>query len=1177
MENQCITVAEYAERLLGCPGPKLDLDNLIEKLRPSTSGWESGVLEFKATYLPNPSHPDPDDKYPDKFKWNVFKAMLAMANANGGCVVVGIAEKKDRTGIEPGCYDPSGIITTKQKEDKDLVKNFESEMFNTGRGKERTFTFWEKEGNDGKDEAMSTYHVASEDVDRLKKLVGIYVCRSEQCACNAIVVIVKPLSKGETLIPVMKRRRNRDRSVCFCRDLKNAENIAFDNVSELADYKQQRDPYANNYHQLLRSNHRGVSSRAECPYSTVRFPDDWFRGRDAELERIREVCGKGLIPFVWATGGTGKTQLLLQYARKYASAYAGGSFYLEVNGLKSWDRVFRRLVDEPNPYGSTGRAWLGLPEYVPAKDKDGKDDHKNMVLAPLKMQEIIASISRKSRDVGPVLLVLDNIDEPNDLFSQDVIRRKVFPRDLPPGVDVIASARITGNASSLSQLIRPIKLCDMPEDIAVNVLCGGVIEDGDLPHAKEIACSLGYRAFYLHLASKNLSRYRYEGHPHPMEQVKNDVQRDLLGTLDDPQRVDVIWRKWALPLIRKLKDGEKVIALARAIALTLPTGVPKRILEGMWYSDFGKVIGRKILETIEDGTYERAVREIADYDLVSVDKEGGKVMMHRLFKDAIRKDSEQESGEWIARIGKALASNPCMAPADWVELLSADGTWLPFCPWGDLNGQEYAEILSANPDAASYIPDWSRISPDGWAMMLRETTRFDNEIGNDKKCRVALLNPADVLEKRPELESRFDFSKLRGWQWSDLIRKAPKFAEKCPFDRFSEDDWEGFISHGPRLSEIDEIISRNRGVRALESLLQKRPGLVERRSDEQDQIETHSENYEDPIAIQCGVPDSQVLSLRYLKRCEHLSAFVLREWPQLRPFVDMTELRDPGNGIYCLWLLCERPCFVNDVIWHEAFDFVDYPNLPDLPWSLSFRHVSRDVDEKMIDLYCLDRWVMANMLDRYPEYAEARGLKKRLPGQWIGVLMDQMRYEEFRMQFNWKGFLENDWYEMFMCSPRSFVSAEWKAVLADHGVSARVKRIGEELMTLNDGLPRVEYLLRELGTADAKIVLRLPCNQDEVFLILTVYLDSYPEQCPKLILSRKPARGDAFLPLSLSAVLPNPDSHTLSLRYEDNWWSPDVTILQIYQDVRDWLSANPSCIGNGESVEIRHAGNAVAK
>jgi hypothetical protein len=199
---------------------------------------------------------------------------------------------------------------------------------------------------------------------------------------------------------------------------------------------------------------------------------------------------------------------------------------------------------------------------------------------------------------------------------------------------------------------------------------------------------------------------------------------------------------------------------------------------------------------------------------------------------------------------------------------------------------------SANPDAASYIPDWSRISPAGWAMMLRETTRFDDH----PECRFALLNPADVLETRPELESRFDFSKLMGWQWSDLIRKVPSFAEKCPFDRFSEADWKGFISHNPRLSEIDEIISRNRGVRALESLLQKRSNLVKHRSDEQDEIEKHSENRADPIAIQFGLVSQACAMVNPLK-------YGMPGMPLLN------ELRHDGGSVmsHRLRILASRP------------------------------------------------------------------------------------------------------------------------------------------------------------------------------------------------------------------------------------------------------------------------------
>lgn len=1179
MENQRITVAEYAERLLDRSGPKLGLDNLIEELRPGTGGWESDVLEFKATYLPNPERPDPDDKYPDRFRWNVFKAMLGMANAKGGCVVVGIAEKEDRSGIEPGCYDPKGI--RKQKEDKDLDANFRREMFRCGNAMVREFSL---EGNDGKDEAKSIdrVRVASKDVDRLNKLVSLYVRRSEQCACNAIVVIVKPLPKDEPLISVIEQRRDLDRKVYICRDLHYAQNIEYDDFSkEFLYHLQHRDPYDNDYHKRLQQ--RDVLSNVPRPRAS-------FKGRGAELKRIREACENGKIPHIWATGGVGKTQLLWRYAQEYADAYPGGRFFLQVNRVRSWDQLLKELVKDTKI-----RSWFGLPEYVPQKTKDGKENRINMVPAPLESQEIVDSIARKCKSAGPVLLVLDNIDEPKDLLSEDALA-KIFPLGLPKGLDIIASARTEEGITPLrAPNVESIQLPDLPEDDAIALLCGGAIDERDLPNIKEVLCTLGCRALYLYMVACKIDSARADGYPHPVQKVLHDLKRDLTSAMDfkddNPQAPGVLWRKWALPLIQNMAGGEKIEKLVRAIAFYLPTGVPVRILEGLWYSDFGKITGRKVLDAMEDenksfSCVKTVIKRCGCGFITWDDAVNGRVMMHRLFQDAIRKDSEQESGEWIACIGKALASNPCMAPADWVELLSADGTWLEFCPWGDLNGREYAEILSANPDAASKIPDWSRISPAGWAMMLRATPKFDDD--DHLKCRFALLNPADVLEKRPELESRFDFSKLMGWQWSDLIRKVPKFAEKCPFDRFSEGDWEGFILHDPRLSEIDEIISRNRGVRALESLLQKRPGLVERRSDEQDQIEKHAH----PFAIQCGVPDSQELSLDYLKRCKHLSAFVLREWPQLRPFVDMTELRDPNNGNYCLWLLSERPCFVDDVIWDEVVDEDCWYVL--LPMNLSESHVSRAVDEKLIDEYSDDPFVMRMMLEWYPEYAEAQELKKRLPGQWIDVLMGQMRYEEFRMQFKWEGLSENDWHEIFMGFPRSSVSTRLgplpfnskalNAVLATHSIPTRIKRIGEELMTLNDGLPEeVEYRLRELGTADANVVLRLPCTPEEGLLVLTVYLDSYPEKCPKLVLSRKPAHvlgPDDFLPpwaFGWTWELSQPDRHTLSLRYEGNWWSPDVTVLQIYQDVSDWLATKPRCIGNGESVEIRHAGNAVAK
>lgn len=955
----------------------------------------------------------------------------------------------------------------------------------------------------------------------------------------------------------------------------------------------------------LREDSRREVTQANYAYSNVPLPDSLFMGRDGELKRIREVCEKGKIPHVWATGGTGKTQLLLRYAQEYASEYPGGSFFLQLDGVRSWERVLQLLVA---PKVTRIRSWFGLPEYVPARTKDGKVDSTNMLLAPLEPQEVVDSIARKCKSVGPVLLVLDNLDEPKDLLSENALK-KTFPRGLPQGLDIVSSARSKDGITPLrAPNVETVQLRNLPEDVAVALLCGGEVDRGEWPpYVGDVIRTLGCRALYLKKVAYLIEEARDDGYEYPVQKVLDDLKRDFFGAVDladdDPQNPGVMWRKYTLPRIQKLSDGEKITALVRAIAFCLPKGVPLRILEGLWYSDFGKITGRNILDAIEDGSFTRAMTVIRRHGLTTDDEVNGRVMMHRLDQLAIRRDSELDGGEWIDRVGKALAVNPCMTPADWVELLSADGTWLRFCPWGDLNGQEYAEILSTNPDAVSYIPDWSRISPDGWTKMLRETTRFDNH----PECRFSLLEPADVLEKRPELKSRFDFSKLTGWQWGNLIRKVPSFAaecdlnalridawvglvaklpeyaQKCPLEQFSEENWEALILRTPCLSEIAHIVSSNRGKGALESLLKRRPGIVERLSGEQDQAEDTPENDADPVAIQCGVPISQVLSLGYLKHCEQLCAFVLREWPQLRPFVDMTELRNPDNGVYCLWLLLKRPCFVDEVIWHEAYDFVcDYPDFPDLPWALSFRHVSRAVDERLIDLYKLDRWVMGNMLDRYPEYAEARGLKTRLPEDWVEVLVEQMEHDYLPSQFKWEGLSEEGWYEIFMEAPHW--SIKWGAGLMSEDVPASVRKIGEELVTLNDGLPKVEYLLSGLGTSDANIVLRLPCDQKEEALLLTVYLDSYPEKCPKLLLFRTSVAwcfdGGVF-PLTLcemvNSVSSNQNARKLFLRYEDGWWSPNMTVLQIYQDVNTWLSSNLCRIDNGGVVEIRHTGSDAVK
>ena len=107
--NEKITGAEYAERILRPVDPKRNIDHLLEELSPETGlGWESTLLELKDTCHPVKNRPDPDDKYPQKFEWNVVKAFIELANAYCGCVVIGLGETEMHE-IVPGEWNPDGI------------------------------------------------------------------------------------------------------------------------------------------------------------------------------------------------------------------------------------------------------------------------------------------------------------------------------------------------------------------------------------------------------------------------------------------------------------------------------------------------------------------------------------------------------------------------------------------------------------------------------------------------------------------------------------------------------------------------------------------------------------------------------------------------------------------------------------------------------------------------------------------------------------------------------------------------------------------------------------------------------------------------------------------------------------------------------------------------------------
>ena len=79
--------ATVAELILGKLDP--NVDHLIGVLSARNSNsLESPLLEFKGTWR----KPKDDTSSDDYHKWNVVKALVAMYNDYGGCVLVSLAE-----------------------------------------------------------------------------------------------------------------------------------------------------------------------------------------------------------------------------------------------------------------------------------------------------------------------------------------------------------------------------------------------------------------------------------------------------------------------------------------------------------------------------------------------------------------------------------------------------------------------------------------------------------------------------------------------------------------------------------------------------------------------------------------------------------------------------------------------------------------------------------------------------------------------------------------------------------------------------------------------------------------------------------------------------------------------------------------------------------------------------
>ena len=792
-----ISAGELARELLagGSIDPVIDVMGRDRREMP--------VLEYKGVYK--------DADCSAVMRWHVVKAVIALANADGGCVIVGL----DDDGRTPVPWKPD--LAKDDPEEKDYFQHARTELFN---GQYR-------------DESGRTISIPAPVLEGLRRETSVTftLCRSSRIPdAEFLVLAVMPTDEPFLCMRTLKthdvilakggqekvvKESSTEENILFYRSREAAEVLSISThdpsqnfSARYNEYLRNRSPRKDAYRERLNA-YRGRSTSASAvgSFSTVPAPSRHFIGRETELESLREICNRGKIPLIHAAGGTGKTQLAYRYAQEHATEYPGGMFLVPMEFAADWPSAFQSLCDQRiTASGTTPKQWLGIERgeanTADTEAEDTKKPAKRDDLTPESvMARTINALVRKCVDAGPVLLLLDNLEDPVRFLSDEALG-KVFPQGLPKEIHLLATARTsTGITTRRCPHVETVTLEDLPPDDAIRLLVGedAALDVREREAAADIVRLLGCRALFVGRVANLAAEYENRPFARLLRRIEHDkleVTCPLDGE-DDTRVPEVIWA-WTREKLERASGGIMDVQLARTIALFPPDGVPLRIIEALWFSDFGRLDAQATLDAYRDDSdlFADALKRLAAFRLVQKDKSSEQLSMHRLDRAAIRKEigADFDGCAWLERIGPALRACPCCSPDDWFMLAQAQSKLLAFCPWNLQDGRHCAEILSECPESRTAPIPWSRMTVWDWWILCSKRPEF-----YDKSQEFAVPASPLLAKEDPERVRHFNLDDFCGAAWADLLSNVPELAERCPFQRLAKNDWLLLLSHRPEM------------------------------------------------------------------------------------------------------------------------------------------------------------------------------------------------------------------------------------------------------------------------------------------------------------------------------------------------------------------------------------------
>jgi tetratricopeptide (TPR) repeat protein len=359
----------------------------------------------------------------------------------------------------------------------------------------------------------------------------------------------------------------------------------------------------------------------------------YFTGRDAVLARLHEAFKAGkTIQAINGLGGIGKTQLAIEYAYQYKSAYTA-ILWTRADSLQS-------LITDFVAHART----LDLPEK-------GEEDQ----------QRAINAVKRWLQTHSRWLLILDNVDDLSliyDYLSTGDGHILITTRSSATGPHIkgMELDKMSRDEGILFLLRRSKRIAEDSTFESVNALERDAVE-AIYELADGLPLALDQAAAYVEENQCTFSDYRRLYQSHRAALLK---RRGIFGSKEYPYPVATTW---SLSFGQVEQADPVAVDVLRLCAFLHPDAIPEEMLIA------GAIGLDPSLHSIADDSIrlDAAIRTLRRYSLVRRNTETRILTIHRLLQTVLRDDMTKESErDWAERAVKFVCQAfPDEASATW--------------------------------------------------------------------------------------------------------------------------------------------------------------------------------------------------------------------------------------------------------------------------------------------------------------------------------------------------------------------------------------------------------------------------------------------------------------------------------------------------------------------------------